>query len=142
MHESGFTVSTSASRGLRLVLIVAHGLAMAAIALIALAWVYQVVMLAMVVFSLYKTTPPEIGVQLRCDPDGQLLIAANGGWHAADVLPDTTVLAWLVVLRYRRHGKRFADTSLILADSVQCDDFRRLRVWLRWQAAAVDVVPE
>ena len=115
-------------------MVTAHLLAMGAIALIALPWAYQGALLAMVAFSFYRATQANNHAQWRCDPDGQLLISNKGSWEMVDVLPDSTVLAWLVVLRYRLPGKRFADTCLILADSMPDDDFRRLRVWLRWRA--------
>jgi hypothetical protein len=44
------------------------------------------------------------------------------------------VLSFLVVLLYRQQGRL---RSLTLpGDSLAAEDFRQLRLWLRWQSAA------
>jgi toxin CptA len=68
-------------------------------------------------------------------PDGTL------SWHTADssarnykVDMTTTVLPWLTVLRLEgQDGKR---SLVLLRDSMAADEYRQLRVWLRWRVSA------
>lgn len=55
----------------------------------------------------------------------------NGRWVPAKVLARTTVLPWLVVLRLELAGQG-RRSAVVLPDSLPAQDFRRLRVWLRW----------
>lgn len=55
------------------------------------------------------------------------------GWSACDVADDTYVSALITLLnlKVREGGRR---VSVVLTpDAVHADDFRRLRVWLRWK---------
>lgn len=75
---------------------------------------------------------PEV-VALRPNPDGGLEWRAAGqDWQAANLLPDTYVTPWLCVLAFRSEGK--TRRLPLYPDSLHPEDFRRLRVWLRWQA--------
>jgi toxin CptA len=47
---------------------------------------------------------------------------------------DTYVLWFLTVLNLGRSDDRKRISVLILPDGIDTDDFRRLRVWLRWKA--------
>ena len=47
--------------------------------------------------------------------------------------PQTVVLPFLVVLLYRQASRRRLQALLILSDSLSAEDFRYLRIWLRWQ---------
>ena len=69
---------------------------------------------------------------LRLTPDGGLQGRdAAGEWQDVEVLGDSFVSPALVVLRYRMEGE--APHSLVLLpDSGNADDLRRLRVSLRW----------
>jgi hypothetical protein len=53
---------------------------------------------------------------------------------AAAIHPHTLVLSFLVVLLYRQQGHLRSQT--LLSDSCGAEDFRQLRLWLRWRAAA------
>lgn len=71
---------------------------------------------------------------IRLERDGQLSVSRPGEqeFSSANLLAGATVHAWLTVVRLKT-GKG-ACTPLILAvDSVNPDDFRRLRVFLRWR---------
>lgn len=65
----------------------------------------------------------------------------DGVWHTGRVVGSSTVTAVLTVLNLRFDGCRRPVHVLIAGDSLSADDFRRLRVWLRWgpQPAADDV---
>jgi len=45
--------------------------------------------------------------------------------------PHTTVLPFLVILLYRQ--KNCLQSLVLLKDSLEVEDFRQLRLWLRWQ---------
>jgi toxin CptA len=56
----------------------------------------------------------------------------RGDWHHAALLDTSFVAAGLTVLNFRIQGSWIARHIVIMPDSVAKDDFRRLRVWLRW----------
>jgi hypothetical protein len=67
--------------------------------------------------------------------DGGLeIVGAEGTATAAIVHPHTLVLSFLVVLLYRQEGRMRSIT--LLADSLAVEDFRQLRLWLRWRSTA------
>lgn len=90
--------------------------------------------MVLVGFSLYRglTRPQEIA-ELRLGGKGDLMLRTNvGADKTALILPGTAVLPGMIVLLLRVEGKR---TPLVLmADALQPDDYRRLRVWLNWRA--------
>lgn len=57
---------------------------------------------------------------------------ANGVWHTARVLGTSTVGAALAVLNLQLDDRWRTLHVVIPADSLGADDFRQLRVWLRW----------
>jgi hypothetical protein len=70
---------------------------------------------------------------LRLQADGGLaLIDSGGGVMECRVLPDTTVMPWLVVLRYKAVGK--VDSLVLPVDALGTEEHRQLRIWLRWRA--------
>ena len=69
-----------------------------------------------------------------------LRIAADGGlqcrneqaeWKEIEILGDSLVTRYMIVLRYRVPGTR-VQTRVLMADSAAADELRRLRVSLRW----------
>lgn len=57
--------------------------------------------------------------------------AGDGAWHDGRLLGSSTVGAAIAVLNIRLD--RGATTQVvILGDAIDANDFRRLRVWLRW----------
>ncbi|MDP3513614.1 MAG: hypothetical protein Q8S20_12765 [Sulfuritalea sp.] len=69
--------------------------------------------------------------------DGRLqTVAADSTASEATVHPHTLVLSFLVVLLYRQHGRLRALT--LPGDSLSAEDFRQLRLWLRWRSAAAN----
>jgi hypothetical protein len=67
--------------------------------------------------------------------DGNIeIVGADATANEAVVHPHTLVLSFLVVLLYRQQGRlRFLTLP---GDSLAAEDFRQLRLWLRWQSAA------
>lgn len=56
----------------------------------------------------------------------------DGSSHVGRVLGSSTVGTMLTVLNLALDGRRLPVHVVLLGDSLSADDFRRLRVWLRW----------
>ncbi|MCB5189358.1 hypothetical protein LG198_01265 [Methylobacillus arboreus] len=74
---------------------------------------------------------PASPVMIELNHEGKLwLTMRNDTRHTAEVRSSSLVTPSLTVLNLKLdHGKA---TCLIVPDSVDPDEFRRLRVWLRW----------
>jgi hypothetical protein len=75
---------------------------------------------------------------LLCGDGGMQIVGADGTASEAAVHPHTVVLPFLVVLLYRSEGRLC--TLTLLGDSLPADQFRQLRLWLRWRPAAAPSV--
>jgi len=71
---------------------------------------------------------------LRLFGDGRIEYRLSDGreFVTAQLLPPATVHPWLTVFRLKRDTATF--NVVVAPDSVATEDFRRLRVWLRWRA--------
>lgn len=58
--------------------------------------------------------------------------SGSGRWRAGRIAAGSFVAPWLTVVRWRPEGARFDRTIVVLPDMIGADDFRRLRVLLRW----------
>lgn len=56
----------------------------------------------------------------------------DGTRHAGRILGSSTVGATLTVLNIALEARRLPRHVVLLGDSLDAGDFRRLRVWLRW----------
>lgn len=56
----------------------------------------------------------------------------TGMWQRAQILGSSFVAPWLTVLNLRADGSGETRHAVILADNVDADAFRRMRVLLRW----------
>jgi toxin CptA len=72
--------------------------------------------------------------ELRIDSDGRISCRTgrDSVFYSVQLRPGPTAHPWLVVLRLEGEQGRFR--LLIAPDSASTEDFRRLRVWLRWRA--------
>ena len=72
--------------------------------------------------------------KIRLERSGQVSVICRGesDFSSADFLPGATVHSWLTVLRLKTEA---GDTRVLIAavDSLKRQDFRRLRIFLRWQ---------
>ncbi len=60
------------------------------------------------------------------------LTLGDGSAHDGHVLGSSTVGMTLTILNIALAGKRLPVHVVLLGDSLAVEDFRRLRVWLRW----------
>jgi toxin CptA len=121
------------SRLLGLVLLGMAGLALAAICLAAMPGTVRLVLGAAVIgFAAWGWRQARCAAVLRMQADGRLQSRdEQGEWRDVEVLGDSLVSPALIVLRFRTHSKRVR-TLVLLADSADADDLRRLRISLRW----------
>ncbi|MBE7375873.1 protein YgfX [Pseudomonas lopnurensis] len=83
---------------------------------------------------------PDAWRGLRHDERGWQLWSEKHGWQPVQLLPESLALPFVVILRFRPAGRRFACGVCIARDALPHDQHRRLRVRLkfsrsRWAAA-------
>lgn len=134
-HSAPLVIRLRPSRIGRAVLLAVTSTALASIMLAdlpALAVMASAVYTFVLTFHAWRTRIPR---ELRLFPDGSLEIRHPAqAWQTAQVLTRSMVNPWLTVLAYRLEGERHGRSITLLPDSLSRDDFRRLRVWLRWRA--------
>jgi toxin CptA len=102
------------------------------------AWLAAVLLL-LTGASLARVRRPLAVAALMLGGDGTFeTVGADGTASEAVVHPHTLVLAFLVVLVYRQQGRLRSMT--LLGDSLAAEDFRQLRLWLRWRSTAANPV--
>ena len=132
------TLTLQPSRRLALLLLAVHGCALGVIAAITLPdWIKLALMLG-IIWSAWRTLKSFRGRQrivcLTLRRDGLLDYSRlNGEAGEARIHPHTTVTPQLTVLLLR--SSRRIEPLVLLADSLDTEEFRQLRLWLRWQAA-------
>jgi len=132
------TLRPKPSFALAAALVLAHGLAAAGVVPTGLSLFIKFTLWAVLASSLtfylrrHVLQSPVRALTLLAD--GSLDVERHDGTSAkAAVHPQTTVFPWLCVLRLK-----LADRSLALTlppDALDAEDYRQLRLWLRWKAA-------
>ena len=127
------------SRLLLAVLVAAHLGALAVVLVMPLAgWIKAVlvpVVLASMGYAIWRFAllrGRHTLVALKVTRDGLEVETRAGVWLPTIVLGSTFVSPWLAVLHLRPQGRRFMVPVVLLPDALGHDEFRRLRVWLRW----------
>jgi hypothetical protein len=83
--------------------------------------------------SLWHTLRPPCVASLRLYEDGTLeCLLPTGAALAVAPLPDTAVFSWLVVLRLKAEEEPGVISLALFPDSMSREEFRVLRLWLRW----------
>lgn len=84
--------------------------------------------------QIWRRLSPRLSA-IRLEKAGQLGILPAGAdeFHVATLLPGATVHPWLSVVRLQTDDGRIY-TLIVAPDSASRQDFRRLRVFLRWRA--------
>jgi toxin CptA len=82
---------------------------------------------------------PEAVVGFELRPDGSGAIEnRRGRWREVAVLGSSFVSPLLTILNLRVAGARGHRSLVVTPDALGADEFRRLRVWLRWRGAPAD----
>jgi toxin CptA len=67
---------------------------------------------------------------------GECDVAVQGQdseWQEVVLLPSSFVSDYLTVLNLRLEGEKLARHVVILPDAIDAEQFRQMRVWLRWK---------
>ena len=74
-------------------------------------------------------------IRLQGRADGGLEgLTRDGEWLSLSLLPSTTLFPGFAVLSLRPQGGGRSRALTVFPDTLSPDDWRTLRVWLRWQA--------
>ena len=147
MHSAArpvLRIDLRASWALAAILVVAHGGAIAAVLVVSMpSWLQLTaaaalaVNLANVLWRKALLQNPAAVVSIEIASDDVLSIRTRRGeWVEYDVCGDTYVLWFLTMLNLRRPGKGRRLSVAILPDAIEAEEFRKLRVWLRWKGEA------
>ncbi len=129
------SISIGPSRRLRLIQPVAHVVAGGAVLSAAMPSWLMAILLALIGASLARLRRASPTETLLLRGDGRLeKLGAGDTACELTVHPHTLVLSFLVVLLYRQEGHLRALT--LMDDSLAAEDFRQLRLWLRWRSTA------
>jgi toxin CptA len=69
---------------------------------------------------------------LKPTRDGLSIETRDDGWILCDILDSSFVTPWLTVLHLKLAQRRLPVHVVLLPDMLGADEFRRLRVWLKW----------
>ena len=120
-------------------LVIFHGIAAACI--VALPWPisWRLIVLLPIGGSLvYALRRPRIAGLRLAARDRLECLLADGSRVATKVRPDSSVYSRLIVLRVRLGEEKRTRSFIIFPDQVSAEDFRQLRLWLRWHAEPKD----
>ena len=82
-------------------------------------------------YALLRSSRSIVGVEI-VDQENGALCTRDGDWDPAKILGTTYVTPSLTVINARRADERLALNVLLTTDNVKAEDFRRIRVLLRW----------
>lgn len=71
-------------------------------------------------------------IGLSASRDGLKIETRTDGWMDAEILGSSFVSPWLTVLNLKLSQRRLPAHVVLLPDMLDHDEFRRLRVWLKW----------
>jgi hypothetical protein len=96
-----------------------------------------VALLALIVWSLMtvlKPMAPELDTLRIRSREKLEARSIDGRYLELTLLAGTTAFVSLIVLRFCLEGERQARSIVLLPAQIPSDQFRALRVWLRWEA--------
>jgi len=132
------SVKLRPSRNLALLLVATHAVALLVVSsLELLVWIKLVLLFPMAISAwncrkYWHGAEQIILLNLR-DKGALAYVRMNGATGDASVHRQSTVTPWLTVILLKS-GKGL-ESLVLLPDALNPDDYRRLRVWLRWQSA-------
>jgi hypothetical protein len=133
------SIAIRPSRRLVVVMAFSHALALISLATLMLPLLVRfglgIAVLVSLLLVLHNLRSQPV-IRLFLGAKGELEIEQKvGARETAEILPETTLFPWMILLAWRNDGKRHV--RVLLADSFDGDDLRRLRVWLGWRAKMV-----
>lgn len=131
------------SRFLSLLFVLIHALSAICLALLPWPWLLRLLLLALVGGSLWRVLQSHVIVGLRIHGRDQLdCLVIDGTRATLAIMPDSTVFDRLIVLRLRIGEERRIRNLTLLPDQMSAEQFRALRLWLRWHAEAKEGAEE
>ncbi|WP_319238604.1 protein YgfX [uncultured Propionivibrio sp.] len=124
------------SRLLDFSLVSIHALGALALFFVSLPAPIRLVALVFVVLSLARALRRETFSRLALSAENANEICFWGDSPqavVATILPETSVFLFLVVLHLLEEEGQVRRQRVLLPDQMRADEFRRLRVWLRWR---------
>ena len=123
------------SRFLSLLLLLAHALTAGCVTVLPWVWPLRLLLLALVGASLWHALRPHIFVGLCIYGRDRLdCLLANGTRAVLTIQLDSTVFDQLIVLRLQIGEEKRIRHLTLLPDQMSAEQFRVLRLWLRWHA--------
>jgi len=134
------TIAIRRSARLMWLLILAHAGALALLWPLALPlWLKAAIGLAVIASLAFFLShaallrAPRAVIAVEIKEDGSVALQTRRGeWHECRLSGDSYVSPWLTLLVLRQENRLTPRYVAILPDNVDAEDFRRLRVWLRW----------
>ena len=138
------TIEAGPSRLLAGLLVIMHGFAAALFWLVPLPNWFVLLLMPVFLISAWHALRREAFrtlqhslVAFRFDADGRCEFQTRAGvWHEAELLSSSFVAPYLTVLNLKPADGRRVQNLVILHDAVNAEDFRRLRVWLKWRCSS------
>lgn len=123
------------------VLAIAHGGAVAVVVALDIPVWAALAGAAMIVANLYREVRSSAlllaansVVAIEVASDNVLSVQTRrGDWVECEALGSTYVLSFLTILNLKSTARGARMRAVILPDSIAAEEFRKLRVWLRWR---------
>jgi len=129
------TIELRRSRLLVVLLVLAHGLAAVCVFALPWPWLLRGALLLAIGVSLGCALRPSRIIGLRlCAPDRLDGMLLEGSGLKLDLQPESTVFSQLIALRLRLGEAKRVSSLVLLPDQMSAEQFRLLRLWLRWRA--------
>ncbi|RPH39124.1 MAG: hypothetical protein EHM87_24640 [Burkholderiales bacterium] len=138
MHPSPFVVNIGNSRRLRLYLAAAHMSCAFGLVLAALPPFLQWTGLVLLSGSLVHYWRRDQSARVRGDQAGKFEIRLDEKWRVARLADACVIWPSCTVLRFAVEPGRRKRNLVVMPDSLPEEDYRRLRVWLRWRGGKPD----
>lgn len=120
---------------LSLLLVLLHGTAVVCVQAVPVGALLRAFLSMLVAISAWASLRPNAIEGLRlCAHDRMECVFSGGRCEVSSVLPETTVFVGLIVLRIRVGEDRKKRTVSLLPDQMSAEQFRMLRLWLRWHS--------
>ena len=85
---------------------------------------------------------PHSAIAILLKDDGSIEVTTRDGTTiAGQQVPGSFVHPWFTTVLWRADGARFSRSVIVLPDSLPPDQFRELRVWLKWRRWKRDIIP-
>ena len=129
------TIELHRSHRLSLLLAIFHALAVGCVIALPWPWLMRSALLLLIGVSLVyaQRKSPIRGLYLRAG-DGIEGLLADGSRTQLVVRPDSTVFSRMIVLRVGMGEARSISNLVLLPDQMSAEQFRVLRIWLRWRS--------